>query len=101
NPWLAALESKTCHLSLFEDLHKPIAPHPEGNAAADDNQAPGPFALAIGRMARSECYKGHEELIRIWPKVERARPGFRLVMLGDGDDRPRLQELARRAGAGV
>jgi phosphatidylinositol alpha-1,6-mannosyltransferase len=55
----------------------------------------------IGRMAQSERYKGQEEMIRVWPAVERARPGMRLVLIGDGDDRMRLESLAREIGANV
>ena len=45
-------------------------------------------------MSAREGYKGHEELIRVWPRVRRERAGLRLVFIGDGDDRPRLQTLA-------
>jgi glycosyltransferase involved in cell wall biosynthesis len=52
-------------------------------------------------MSALERYKGHEELIRVWPRVRRERAGLRLVFIGDGDDRPRLQQLAGATSDGI
>jgi glycosyltransferase involved in cell wall biosynthesis len=52
-------------------------------------------------MSSKERYKGHEELIRVWPRVRLERPGLRLVLLGDGDDRPRLEGLAGPRPEGI
>lgn len=51
--------------------------------------------LICGRLAADERYKGHETLFRALPRA-RARSGrpLRLRVVGDGDDRPRLQALA-------
>ncbi|GMU65500.1 MAG: hypothetical protein AMXMBFR36_17740 [Acidobacteriota bacterium] len=57
------------------------------------------FALAVGRMSASERYKGHEELIAVWPRVIAAAASARLVLVGGGDDRARLEALAARSGA--
>lgn len=47
------------------------------------------FFLIVGRMAATERYKGHDQLLEALPA------GARLVIAGDGDDRPRLEEKAR------
>jgi phosphatidylinositol alpha-1,6-mannosyltransferase len=60
--------------------------------------APRPCALIVGRMARDEGYKGHEQLIDLWPRVQQRCPDARLWVVGDGDDRPRLEALARARG---
>jgi phosphatidylinositol alpha-1,6-mannosyltransferase len=52
------------------------------------------FLLTVGRMAASERYKGHEQVLEALPRV----PGARLVIAGDGDDRPRLEERAAELG---
>ncbi|HEX2644297.1 MAG TPA: glycosyltransferase [Thermoanaerobaculia bacterium] len=57
------------------------------------------YILIVGRMAESERYKGHDELLDALRLVLHSRPGTRLVIAGDGDDRPRLQ--ARRAALGL
>jgi phosphatidylinositol alpha-1,6-mannosyltransferase len=55
----------------------------------------GPHAvLIVGRMLRSERYKGHDELIDAWPRVTAAVPDAQLVVAGAGDDLPRLREKA-------
>lgn len=46
-------------------------------------------------MSSQERYKGHEELIRVWGDVVRTYPDLSLTVIGDGDDRPRLESLAR------
>lgn len=56
--------------------------------------------LIVGRMSSAERYKGHDELIAAWPGVVAAVPDARLVIAGDGDDRARLQWLARCSEAG-
>ena len=55
-----------------------------------------PVALVLGRMAAAERYKGHDALIDAWPRVVDAVPDAQLVIVGDGDDRARLE--ARAAG---
>lgn len=56
------------------------------------------YALVVGRMAAEERYKGHEQLIDAWRDVQRHVPGAQLVVVGEGDDRGRLEALARSRG---
>lgn len=56
------------------------------------------FALIVGRLAASERYKGHDALIDAWPIVLESMPGARLVVAGDGDDRPRLEAIIAARG---
>jgi len=58
-----------------------------------------PVVLMVGRMAANEPSKGHAETIAVWPQVVRACPDARLVLVGDGDDLPRLRALAAQGGA--
>jgi phosphatidylinositol alpha-1,6-mannosyltransferase len=46
----------------------------------------------IGRIAASERYKGHDQLIDVWPRIAARHADARLVFVGDGDDRLRLTE---------
>jgi glycosyltransferase involved in cell wall biosynthesis len=55
-------------------------------------------ALIVGRMSASEGYKGHEQLLQVWPRVLERRPAATLWVVGDGDDRPRLEQLAASLG---
>jgi phosphatidyl-myo-inositol dimannoside synthase len=53
------------------------------------------FFLIVGRMDVRERYKGHDQLL----EALRGVPDARLVVAGDGDDRPRLE--AKAEGLGV
>lgn len=56
------------------------------------------FALIVGRMAASERYKGHDELLEALPAVAREVAEARLVIAGGGDDRARLEAKAASLG---
>jgi len=57
-----------------------------------------PAALIVGRMAASESYKGHDQLLRVWPRILSRHPEARLWIVGDGDDRARLEALSAHLG---
>ena len=79
----------------------PLALGREAEAAAPPpDPSPGrKTVLIVGRMSSAERYKGHQELITCWPGVVAAVPDARLVIVGDGDDRRRLELLARCGSA--
>jgi phosphatidylinositol alpha-1,6-mannosyltransferase len=54
--------------------------------------------LTVGRMAAGERYKGHEVVLRALPSVVAKIPSVTYVVVGDGDDRPRLEALAQLLG---
>jgi glycosyltransferase involved in cell wall biosynthesis len=54
-----------------------------------------PLCLSVGRLAPE---KNQAFLLAAFPRVLVALPQARLVLLGDGDDRPRLTRLATRLG---
>ena len=54
--------------------------------------------LVVGRLSSTERYKGHEQLIGAWAEVRSRIPDALLVIAGDGDDRSRLEQLARARG---
>jgi glycosyltransferase involved in cell wall biosynthesis len=39
----------------------------------------------IARLARAEDYKGHREVINVWPRVVQQHPGAKLLIVGGGD----------------
>lgn len=59
-----------------------------------------PSAVIVGRMARTEDYKGHRELIAAWPSVLERLATARLNVLGDGDLRPDLEEMVHQRNLG-
>lgn len=52
-----------------------------------------PTALIVGRMPSHQPGKGHETLIRIWGEVRKTVPDAQLLIVGDGNDRGRLESL--------
>jgi phosphatidyl-myo-inositol dimannoside synthase len=56
------------------------------------------FLLLVGRMASGERYKGHDQLLEALPRLLAAHPDTRLVVAGEGNDRPRLEAKAAALG---
>ncbi len=54
--------------------------------------------LTVSRLASSERYKGHDRVISAVAALRPTHPDLVYVIAGDGDDRPRLEELARELG---
>jgi len=51
--------------------------------------------MTLGRLASEEKYKGFDEIMEALPALSRQIPGLVHLIVGDGDDRPRLQAKAQ------
>lgn len=87
NPEFAQAAHRTVHL---------------GHGAAFNGAVPSngfsPVVLMVGRLRRTENYKGHKEMIGAWPLLLRSIPEAELWIAGDGDLRPELEQLSKRLG---
>jgi len=54
--------------------------------------------LTVSRLASSERYKGQDRVIRVLPRVLAHHPQTIYLIVGDGDDRSRLEMLAKEVG---
>ena len=54
--------------------------------------------LTVGRMDSHERYKGHDRVMAAIPQLAAAGHDVAYVVLGEGDDRPRLETMAREMG---
>jgi phosphatidylinositol alpha-1,6-mannosyltransferase len=54
--------------------------------------------MTVSRLASSERYKGHDRVIRVLPRVLSEHPEALYLIIGNGDDRPRLAALAGECG---
>ena len=54
----------------------------------------------IGYFGRLKRYKSVDHLLEAFPLIREAIPAVRLMIIGDGDDRPRLERIAREKGIG-
>jgi phosphatidylinositol alpha-1,6-mannosyltransferase len=51
-------------------------------------------------MLSSESYKGHDVILQALPSVLKRVPNLIYVIVGEGDDRSRIQALAQKLGLG-
>jgi len=54
--------------------------------------------LTVARLAGFERYKGIDETVAVLPAVLEHYPNARFVIVGDGNDRPRLEKLVHDSG---
>ncbi len=54
--------------------------------------------MTFGRLSKNERYKGIDEVMEILPVLISHLPNLAYLVAGDGDDRPRLEEKARKLG---
>jgi len=50
-----------------------------------------PVGLIVGRIVGRERYKGHDQVLDAWRTIRTAVPGAELMIVGSGDDEPRLR----------
>jgi phosphatidyl-myo-inositol dimannoside synthase len=54
--------------------------------------------LTVGRLASTERYKGFDQVIELMPKLLERFPSLKYLVVGEGDDRSRLEAKARALG---
>ncbi len=54
--------------------------------------------LTISRLSSAERYKGHDELISVMPRLISIYPNIRYLIVGDGDDKARLENKVDQLG---
>jgi len=82
-PEYAGAPHRTVLLGVGTPLHEATPP-----------PGPTPAALMLGRLAKSEDYKGHRQMLEAWPLVLQRVPEAQLWIAGDGDLRPELQRMS-------
>ena len=55
-------------------------------------------SYVIGHVGHMAYVKNQSFLIRLMPRVLKRKPNAKLLMLGDGEDRPKLQRLIKKLG---
>ena len=54
--------------------------------------------LTVGRLAAAERYKGFDQVIELMPQLLKRFPTLKYLIVGDGDDRARLEAKAGALG---
>jgi len=97
------LSVQICELALDPVLHDPVREllldidnDPLVLSAISGTSYPlgRAMILHVARMNASERYKGQDVLIQAMPEILAEHPHSQLVLVGSGDDKPRLLELA-------
>lgn len=71
-----------------------------GGGEIDPAPGAGPVILTVARLQASERYKGVDTLLEAIALLQRSNVDVRLLIVGDGDDRPRLEAQARGLDVG-
>jgi glycosyltransferase involved in cell wall biosynthesis len=79
---------------LVQAIPNPVEPDCSGPA---ELELDGPTVLGLGRLAAS---KGFHRLVEAFARCRQDHPGWRLAILGEGPERPRLEALGRQLGLG-
>jgi phosphatidyl-myo-inositol dimannoside synthase len=91
NPRYSHLRHEVCWLGLPED-HR-------GDGVIEPPDPGGDLSvLIVGRIVEGEKYKGHEDLLAVWPEVRRRFPRARLDIVGDGSGAAALRHAAWKSG---
>jgi phosphatidyl-myo-inositol dimannoside synthase len=54
--------------------------------------------LTVGRLDSTERYKGFDQVIELMPEITKRLSSVKYLVVGDGDDRPRLEKKAEALG---
>lgn len=54
--------------------------------------------MTLARLSSAERYKGVDEVLEVLPALARRIPNLRYLVVGDGDDRPRVEAKSVRLG---
>ena len=77
-----------------------LPPYLETPANLLDGNSVSHVVLTVGRHSASERYKGHDVMLEAWPDVVAHLSDASYWIVGDGDDRARLEAKAAQLGVG-
>lgn len=83
--------------NTFDELRFTIAGRPEELVKRYRILPHERVVLTVARLSAGERYKGYDRIVRALPSIQ-ATGAIRFVLVGEGDDRPRIEQLAREVG---
>ncbi|HEY9647161.1 MAG TPA: glycosyltransferase [Chroococcidiopsis sp.] len=57
-----------------------------------------PIILTVTRLSREDGYKGYDQILRALPQIRQQVPNVHYILVGKGDDRPRVERLIAELG---
>lgn len=89
-------------ISLLPGTFDPSLFHPaapcEALARRLDLEPGQPMMLTVARLAGIDRHKGYDVVLEALPDIRRLVPGVRYVIVGEGEDRPRIERRIRELG---
>lgn len=85
-------------LNTFEPSRFQIAPKPNYLLERYKLKAEQPIILTVTRLGKSARYKGYDRILQALVSVKKLIPDVHYVLVGKGDDTPRIKELISQLG---
>lgn len=79
--------------NTFEPEAFQVAPKPTDLLARYGLTADQPVILTVTRLGQSASYKGYDKIIQALPQIRQQIPNVHYVLVGKGDDRPRIEAM--------
>ncbi len=77
----------------FDAQRFKLSPKPDYLLQRYGLQPQQPILLTVGRLASSDRYKGYDQILHVLLAIRRQFPNIHYVLVGKGDDSPRLKQL--------
>lgn len=84
--------------NTIDETRFTVGARPEKLAKRYNLRADERVVLTVARLDPGEGYKGYDRIVRALPTVQAACGRVRFLVVGKGDDRARLEEMARGFG---
>lgn len=81
--------------NTFDTERFQIAPKPQYLLERHRLTVDQPTILTVARLDSSEQYKGHDQILQAMPEIRREIPNVHYILVGKGNDRPRIEQLIR------
>ncbi|MBD2164354.1 glycosyltransferase [Calothrix membranacea FACHB-236] len=79
--------------NTFDADNFQIAPKPDYLLKRYGLNPQQPIILTVARLSQSEQYKGYDKILAALPQIRQAIPHVHYVLVGKGDDEPRIKQL--------
>ncbi|GAB4171910.1 MAG: hypothetical protein Fur006_00370 [Coleofasciculaceae cyanobacterium] len=79
--------------NTFDEHRFHIASKPQKLLERYGLTANQPLILTVGRLDSRDRYKGYDQILHALPEIRRQIPNIHYIIVGKGDDRPRLEQL--------
>lgn len=82
----------------FDDSQFQIAPKPAYLLEKYGLNPAQPIILTVARLQGFQRYKGYDRILEAMPKIRQALPNAHYMIVGKGDDHPRIEQLIAEKG---